>query len=138
MSLLSEKILRWLIFSIFLSALPIVFAIFLLTIVANNEFTIAIRNGEIFIICVPICMSSPSEVLFVQSKPRLPRLRLLVGVMTIIIGIFCAFLFAATATAPIISQQPLLSSADISTYSLYMFLISLFFSYTCVLLSESE
>ena len=133
------KLLRWIVFNILLSMIPIMF------VYLNSYITIfpirisqVVSNGELFIISCSLLMTASGELVFNFSRDSDYLLwKTFVLGMSIMFGLLAGFLFASMASESIIHPSSVkYSEQRVFDISSFLFLISVCLSCSAVMLSE--
>ncbi|MFZ5911684.1 MAG: hypothetical protein ACOYYU_16855 [Chloroflexota bacterium] len=129
-----NKLVKWVIFSVIVSLLPL-FINLLLLYLNGIYLTIAYfsPHGELLLISVTICAIAIGDVIGTGKKYL--ALKLLAAGGCVLILIFSSSIFAILSLGSIIPENSATASA-ITDFSLITFLFSLLTSSGCVYLSE--
>ena len=99
-----DKILRWLIFGVVVSLLPLAAAYATLAIRSQPATLRAVAgNGEVLIICWSLCAGALGELF--GSTNRYKRQKMVVGGVTIAVIVFCTLVFAPIEERRLLNQS---------------------------------
>ena len=98
--MMSEKLVRWLMFSVVLALIPIAFeTLSLLTRGKSATVGQMLEHGELYLVATGLCATATGELF--GSGERLPRKKIICGGATIIVLLFAALCFADVSAAQI-------------------------------------
>jgi len=130
------KILRWVMFSIVLSLLPLgMKALSLSTRAHEFNWSSIVSHGELLIITITMCTTAIAELFCSGSKNKL--LKLVAGSFTISVLIVSSGYFSDISVAFELSQSTNFNPIVILQYQLWLFGIAFGLGIFCIFLSET-
>jgi len=130
---MSDKILRWLIFSVVIALLPLAFNLLRFSSRGTPLSLLTIlSNGELLLISAAIAAAAAGE-LFASGQNYI-KAKLFAGGGCVIVLILASFLFADISVA--IASGEKISQEAVSTNSIVIFILTVVASGSCVALSE--
>lgn len=130
---IAAKMARWLIFSVIIALVPLVFA-FVNAQMKNvqADWTTTLGNGELLIVIAAICAGAVGELF--GSSNRFKVSKIVAGGSTVVVLIFSALVFASIepAGAATVAQKGVIATA-----SIYLFLFAIGCCASCIVLSET-
>ena len=139
------KVLRWLLFGVIVSILPLVFAYFVLLMNPNptagsnvTGMSAVLGNGELLVVTWVLAAGAIGEVIGSDEGKGWFKgrgwLKIVSGGLTLIVLIFATLFFAAIAEARAVNVK--VEDSFVSTSSIDLFLISLVPCFICVASTE--
>ncbi len=133
---LAGKLLRWFMFSIVLSLLPLAMKIISL-LARDYEFSWGsiVSHGELLIIAITMCTTAIAELFCSGAEYKLRKL--FAGSLTISVLIIASGSFSDISVAFELSQSEKLNATTIFVQQLVLFTTSFFLGVYCIFLSET-
>jgi hypothetical protein len=130
---MSEKLLRWIIFSVVLALIPIFFnAISLQTRGKTATIAELLQHGELYLIGAALCAAAIGELL--GSGPRLRLWKIICGGAATVVLMFTALCFADVSAAWI--ENSTVELVVIRNTSIILFLCATISSGACITVAE--
>ncbi|MDM8564334.1 hypothetical protein QUF74_01625 [Candidatus Halobeggiatoa sp. HSG11] len=130
----TDKTIRWLLFSVLMALLPIVFNALSFEVRGQlNSFSQLISRGELLLIATAICTAAIGELFVSGSKLRI--LKAIIGGFTVMILTLATAYFVDISAIPL-SDMQLETKTIIVNRSILIFECSVIFGGCCTLLSE--
>jgi len=131
---MSEKVLRWLIFSVVLALIPLL-ANALMTLTFGTRPTLAntLAHGELLLIAAALSAAGAGELFGTRDTNRLKKIA--AGGGSILVLLSTAIYFASVSSAT--STGTSIDLSVVSSASIMLYLCALISSFSCVALSET-
>jgi|GEM_PF-1600988 len=129
------KIVRWIMFSIVLSLLPLGMKMLSLSIRNHNfSYSDIVSHGELLLITITMCTTAIAELFCSGSGSKPPKL--FVGSVTILILILAASLFSDISVAFELGRDKDFGPDVIFNTQIVLFVLSFILGIACIFLSE--
>jgi hypothetical protein len=130
-----EKAARWLIFSVTISLVPLIFTAISLASRGNSfDLIDIIGNGELLLISTALCAASVGELF--GTSPKYRTLKIVLGGIAVVLLMLAALNFADISAAKTSGTQ--IVPDVLKATSLYIFFSSIIVSGGCIVVSEVE
>lgn len=131
-----DKLLSWVIFSVLLALIPIIFSAFPKKLRGYSvEFAQLIENGELLIVSAALCAGAVGEL--INSISKYSSYNIVVTGSTILLLFISAMAYAAIDSARYDIYRSQLDSVLISRVSLLIFCLSVISSGACIAIGRA-
>ncbi|MGE4043417.1 MAG: hypothetical protein AB7F35_01095 [Acetobacteraceae bacterium] len=132
---MNEKVLRWIIFGVLVSLVPLAVAYMNLLLKGKNIGLAEVTGkGEVLLICGSLCAGALGELFGSSEKYR--KRKIFVGGITLVITLFCTYFFASVEEQ--LAENGVIDKAALLFLSWLALGLCIVSSISCLILSEAK